>query len=97
MADEWIAKPGIVQVVNHYEETRNSPPLLQLFEERFTAYRLDPGLVWIATEDGAVVGYPTERINQVALDEKYEGQASRVELAPAHPIQEGTPLHVVED
>jgi hypothetical protein len=70
MAGEWSPKAGVVQVVNHYEDTRNSPPRLQLFEERFTAYRVEPGLVFFATEDGAVVAYPTDRINQLALDEK---------------------------
>lgn len=72
MADEWNQKSGMVQVVNHYEETRNSLPRLQLFEERFTAYRVEPGLVFFVTEDGAVVAYPTERINQLALDDKAE-------------------------
>jgi hypothetical protein len=76
---EWTEKKGTVQVVNHYEETRNSPPRLQMFEEAFNAYRVESGILWITTVDGATVGYPLERVNQVALDDgSYDAQGGDV-------------------
>ena len=61
---------GVVQLINYYEETRNSPPRMQLFEERFTGYAVEHGLLWIRTQDGASVAYPLERVNQIALDDR---------------------------
>jgi hypothetical protein len=66
---DWTEKKGTVQVVNHYEETRNSPPRLQMFDEAFNAYRIESGVLWITTMDDATVGYPLDRINQIALDD----------------------------
>ena len=64
---DWNEKAGVVQVVNYYEETRNSPPRLQLFEDRFAAYRVEGILLWIKTPDGAEVAYPVDKVNQLVV------------------------------